>query len=141
MELALAMLRYAVTLRWESVDQVLKDHGGRPLGDPDTAGTGAWHLRHIIEVFREHARVMRGEPAPDARPIPRDLRGMRDSLLDDVDAFCRWARAQPPGLAERPITYGQTMPLIEMLAGTAQHITWHAAAVHYWVRWKLPAGE
>lgn len=138
MQHALDMLRFAVTLRWESVDKVLKDHGDRPLGDPHTAGTGAWHLRHIVEIFREHARVMRGDAAPDTRSMPQDPRGMRDSLLADVDDFCRWARAQPPGLADRPITYGQTMPLIEMLAGTAQHITWHAAAVHYWTKWKMP---
>lgn len=133
------MLRFAVTLRWESVDQVLKDHGDKPLGDPLTPGTGAWHLRHIVEVFREHARVMRGDPNPDTRPIPADPRAMRDALLADVDDFCAWARAQPPGLAERPITYGQTMPFTEMLAGTVQHITWHAAAIHYWTKWRMPA--
>lgn len=135
------MLRFAVTLRWESVDQVLKDHGDKPLGDPLIPGTGAWHLRHIVEIFREHARVMMGNPTPDTRPIPTAPRAMRDALLADVDAFCAWARAQPEGLATRPITYGQTMPLLEMLAGTVQHITWHAAAVHYWTKWKTPAAE
>ncbi|MFT3687247.1 MAG: DinB family protein [Phycisphaerales bacterium] len=138
MQHALAMLRFAVILRWESVDQVLKDHGGKALGDPLTPGTGAWHLRHIVEIFREHARVMRGDAEPDTRPIPAAPRAMRDALLVDVDDFIAWANSQPDDLAARPITYGQTMPFLEMLAGTAQHITWHAAAVHYWTKWRSP---
>jgi hypothetical protein len=138
MEHAFAMLRSTVTLRWESVDQVLKDHGDKPLGDPDTPGTGAWHLRHIVEIFREHARVMRGDKAPDARPIPSTPRAARDALLADVDAFIVWARTVP-NLASRTITYGSTMPFMEMFAGTVQHITWHAAAVHYWTKWRMPA--
>lgn len=138
MEHALAMLRSAVTLRWESVDQVLKEHGDKPLGDPDTPGTGAWHIRHTVEIFREHARVMRGDADPDTRAIPSTPRAMRDALLADVDGFIAWARAQP-GLASRTITYGPAMPFIEMLAGTAQHITWHAGAVHYWTKWRMPA--
>jgi len=83
---------------------------------------------------------MRGEPAPDARPIPSTPRALRDALLADVDAFIAWARAQP-GLTTRTVTYGAAMPFLEMLAGTAQHITWHAAAVHYWTRWRLPPAE
>ncbi|HYD02175.1 MAG TPA: hypothetical protein VEB22_13190, partial [Phycisphaerales bacterium] len=133
-------LRATVTLRWESVDQVLRHHGGRALGDPGTPATGAWHLRHIVELFREHARVMRGDPDADVRPIPSTPCAMRDALLSDIDDFIGWARNQPDGLASRPVTYGETMPLLEMLAGTAQHITWHAAAVHYWAKWRAPTG-
>jgi hypothetical protein len=138
MQHALAMLRFAITLRWESVDQVIKDHGDKALGDPLTPGTGAWHLHHIVEIFREHARVMMDDPNLDTRPIPTKPRAIRDALLADVDGFCAWVRTQPADLAARPIIYGQTMPFIEMLAGTVQHITWHAAAVHYWTKWRLP---
>lgn len=46
------MLRQAVVLPYESVDQLIAEHGGRDLGDPLTPGTWAWHLRHIAEIFR-----------------------------------------------------------------------------------------
>ena len=138
MEDALAMLRSTVTLRWESIDQLLREHAGVNLGDPLTPGTGAWHLRHTVEYFRVHARAMMGDPTPDPRPIPSDPALMRDALLADIDGFIAWAREQPDDLWSRPVTYGKAMPFMEMFAGTAQHITWHAAAVHYWVKWRSP---
>ncbi len=83
---------------YESVDQLVGEHGGRDLGDPLTPGTGAWHLRHIVEIFRLHVRTVLlglGEVAervdamiamPGA-PIPAVPSAARAELLADIDAF------------------------------------------------------
>ncbi len=79
------MPRQAVVFPYESVDQLIGEHGGRDLGDPLTPGTGAWHLRHIVEVFRLHARtVLLAKPEA---PIPSVPSAARAALLADIDTF------------------------------------------------------
>jgi hypothetical protein len=143
----LFMLRQAVVFPYESVDQLIGEHGGRDLGDPLTPGTGAWHLRHIVEIFRLHARTVLlglGEVAervdamiakPEA-PIPAVPSAARAELLADIDAFTSWINAQGHDRLARRFKYGSETDLPSMLVCMSVHITWHAAAVHYWVKWK-----
>lgn len=150
--LALRLLRATIGEPWESVNQVVADHGQAELGDPLREGTAAWHLRHIVEIFRLHARtVMSGlgdghlehvMPSPDA-PIPLghdaglawSPAAVRDELLADVDRFAEWLLAQPPEVLERQFSYGSPTDLTCMFSVMLQHITWHAAAVHFHCRW------
>lgn len=146
---ALRLLRATIVEPWESVDQVLTDHGKSDLGDPLLPGTGAWHLRHIVEIFRLHARTVvaglgddthaSAMPSPEA-PIPRtgpwSPVEARNELLADVDAFSTWLLRQPPDALARPFTYGPPTDLTTMFSTMLQHICWHAAAVHYWRKWK-----
>ena len=149
---ALHLLRQTVVYPWESVDQVVAQHGGRDLGDPSTPGTGAWHLRHIVEVFRLHARTtMLGMGAPThaveslipdpAAAIPPVPAQARDALLADIDAFSAFALASSPADRVRRFDYGSSTQLGEMLVCMTLHITFHAAAVHYWCRWKAPTTQ
>lgn len=146
----LAMLRQSVVFPWESVDQVVREHGGTDLGDPLTPGTAAWHLRHIIEIFRQHARVVM--LALNEKPTRVDgaiasldgvawasAQASRDTLLADVDAFIKWAAMLPEEAINRPFAYGKETNLAKMIACMSVHITWHSAAVHYWCKWKRPA--
>ncbi len=128
------MLRQAVVFPYESVDQVVAEHGGRDLGDPHTPGTGAWHLRHILEIFRLHARtVLLAKPEA---PIPSVPSAARAELLADIDAFTSWINVQSHDRLARRFKYGSETDLPSMLMCMSVHITWHAAAVHYWVKWK-----
>ena len=150
LQMGLRLLRATVVEPWESVDQLIKDHGHRDLGDPLTEGTGAWHLRHIVEIFRLHARTVAegfsgdaaatGIASPQA-PIPLTASwspaAARNELLADVDRFCTWLETVPPQARARQFSYGSQTDLTRMLSTMLQHITWHAAAVHYWVKWKL----
>lgn len=145
----LGLLRQTIVFPWESVDQVVREHGGADLGDPQTPGTGAWHLRHIVEIFRLHARTVMGGlgapgaeidgvmPAPEGR-VDGPPREVRDALLRDVDAFSAWVLARPAPARETPLTYGGPTTLREMLVCMTLHITFHAAAVHYWRKWRSP---
>ncbi|HQY88006.1 MAG TPA: hypothetical protein PK402_05065 [Tepidisphaeraceae bacterium] len=142
-------MRATVVEPWESVDQVISEHGASDLGDPASAGTAAWHLRHIVEIFRVHTRtVMTGlgdEVAaqairwPDAM-IPIDgvwnPKSARDELLADIDQFSAWLLHQDNETLARPFAYGSPTDLTTMFSVMIQHITWHAAAVHYWRRLK-----
>jgi len=97
----LFMLRATITCPWESVDQLLREHADRSLGDASVPRTGTWHLRHIVEIFRLHARTtmlgLGAEPAavedlvqrPDAAiaALPQPA---RDGLLSELDAFSAW---------------------------------------------------
>lgn len=146
---ALALLRATVVTPWESVDQVIADHGHADLGDPLTPGTGAWHLRHIVEIFRLHARTtivgLGGGQAADSSPTPEagiprvggwTAQAARDELLADVETFAGWLSQQPASTLSRRFRYGRELDLLTMFSVIQQHITWHAAAVHYWVKWK-----
>lgn len=150
--MGLRLLKATVVEPWESVDQLMKEHGHRDLGDPLLAGTGAWHLRHIVEIFRLHARTvalgLSGNVeclgiAPPEAPIPLtgnwSPRGARDELLADVDRFCQWLSAVAPDTRSRRFVYGSQTDVTRMLSTMLQHITWHAAAVHYWVKWRSGA--
>jgi hypothetical protein len=150
---AIRLLRSTVVEPWESVDQVLAEHGRADFGDPLCEGTAAWHFRHIVEIFRVHVRtVMEGLGDPDAAAsiappdaaIPRrpasdggwSPKVVRDELLADVDRFANWLAEQPEAVLARPFAYGSPTDLTTMFSVMQQHITWHAAAVHYWFRWR-----
>lgn len=146
----LALLRQAVVFPWESVDQVVREHGASDLGDPNTPGTAAWHMRHMIEIFRQHARVVMLGIHEKPAHIDGDIASLdgvawagpqaaRDTLLSDVDTFIRWAAALPESAINRPFAYGKETNLAKMIACMSVHITWHSAAVHYWCKWKRPA--
>lgn len=146
----LAMLRQAVVFPYESIDQVVHEHGSTDLGDPATPGTAAWHMCHIVEIFRQHARVamvgLSEHPArvdgviaaPDGFAWT-NAAAARDALLRDIDAFIVWTTSLPPASLSRPLVYGNETNLPRMIACMSVHITWHAAAVHYWCKWKRPA--
>lgn len=153
LRVAMRLLRATVVEPWESVDQVISEHGQAELGDPLREGTAAWHLRHIVEIFRVHARtvmvglgdvraaeMMAGSEAQALLQLPSNVgwspRMMRDGLLADIDRFALWLMRQPEEVLARPFSYGSSTDLTRMLSVMLQHITWHAAAVHYWCRWK-----
>ncbi len=143
---ALGLLRRAVTLPWESVDQVLREHavGGAgsadapgSWGDVSTPATPAWHLRHALHIFRVHAATWMGEtPPPDGAmsALPAEPGAVREALLVEIDRFSAWLSAQPPGSLQRPVHYGQAWTGAEMLSIMLNHIVWHAAAAHYALR-------
>lgn len=136
---SLALLKSAVDDRWESVAQVLDEHGGKDLGD-GREGTALWHLRHLCEILRLHVRVASGGelktdvPVPDSPP--EIVVETRRSLL----AFIAWADAQPPHRWTAQFDYGRPIDLHEMIGVMLRHLVWHAAAVHYWVKWRGRAG-
>ncbi len=146
-----ALLRQTVVYPWESVDQLLRFSTNAPIGDPLTPSTGAWHLRHIVEIFRQHAHVvllglglLEHEisaiiPTPES-PIPANPTQARDALLHDIDAFIACLERIPDATLSNTFTYGKPTNLPDMLACMTLHITWHAAAVHYWCKWKRGDG-
>ena len=74
-------------------------------------------------------------PKPET-PIPMQPKPARDALLADIDAFIDWVSRQGPDRLARRFTYGSEIDLEQMLVCMSVHVTWHAAAVHYWVKWK-----
>lgn len=143
MEAPLTLLRATVTHPWESLRQVLKQHGATDLGDPLTVGTAAWHLRHVCEVFRLQATTASDGVLTFTTPIPTTTAALvaevEEVLLQDVDAFARWAVTLSPEDWHLAFQYERAMDLHEMLGVMMRHITWHLAAVHYWCCWRSPA--
>jgi hypothetical protein len=144
----LLQLRQTVVYPWESIDQVLRDHGASDLGDPATPGTGAWHLHHVVEILQSHCRVALKGLGADAEavaapvfaaPVPSDPELARGVLLAAIDAFITQVMAVPHAARTRRFHYGHDTDLEAMLACMTLHITWHAAAVHYWRRWRAPS--
>jgi len=135
---AITLLRHAVTLPWESLDQALKQHvdAGVILGDATTPGTAHWHLRHITEIFQLHSATLRGTTPPSPDALPTDPRALRDLLLADINTLDAWLTQQDHAFFDRPVIYGRSHSFLEMVSVMLQHITWHAAAVHYWVCWR-----
>jgi hypothetical protein len=128
---ALRLLRDAVTDRWESVDDAIRRHAQDTLGDPLTPATPAWHLRHIVEIFRVHAAAATRGGIVFAADIPADPAQARNALLRDVDAFIDWVDRQTLARLEEPIEYGGPKSLEAMIGIMLRHVVWHAAAVHY----------
>lgn len=143
MDVALNLLRAAVDHPWESLMGSLRGNPRVDLGDPTTPGTGAWHLRHMLEVFREQAQTVAHELSPWASvPFDASPLAIADALLVDIDQFVAWHAARPIDAGPVRIHYGtRSMDLEEMIGVMTRHITWHAAAVHYWCRWKSPSEE
>lgn len=132
----LAQIRACVDAPWESVAMTLAEHPAGTLGDPDEPGTGAWHLRHTAEVFRLHARHLIGPETDAWPPVPSDPTAAIGTLRADIDRLDAWAA---DGLhADTTVSYGHDRPASEMLGVMLRHIVWHAAAAHYWCRWKRP---
>jgi hypothetical protein len=133
---ALQFLRGTVSDQWESLDQVLREHANVELGHPHLAGTGLWHLRHMVEIFRIHAAAASNGDLAFSGDIPHDPGPLRDMLIAHIDEFLAWAGAQTPKRLTRAVYYGDQITFPQMLGVMMRHITWHAAAVHYWVKWK-----
>jgi hypothetical protein len=133
------MLRTTVTDEWESLDQVLREHASVDLGHPHIAGTGLWHLRHTVEIFRIHAAAASNGELSYAGDIPQNPAAIRDTLLAQIDEFIVWTGGQSAKRLRRPVYYGKQLSFVDMLGIMSRHITWHAAAVHYWVKWKSQA--
>jgi hypothetical protein len=135
-EATLALLRAAVTHEWESLDQVLREYAGRDFGHPHIAGTALWHLRHILEIFRIHcAAATNGEVVCEG-DIPQEPQQVREVLLTHIDDFIAWAQRQSPKRLSRSVFYGTQVTIPELVGIMTRHITWHAAAIHYWFKWK-----
>lgn len=138
MEVAFHLLRSAVDHDDESLMSALRRHPRADLGDPSEVGTGAWHLRHLLETFRDHAAIAAPELLPwPSIPFDASSLGMADALLSDVDQFIAWWAARP--MESPPVRVplgGRTIDLQELVGVMTRHITWHAAAVHYWCKWR-----
>lgn len=105
------------------------------------AGTAMWHLRHTLEIFRIHcAAATHGEVRCDG-DIPQDASAVRDMLLGHIDDFIGLARKQPPRRLAKSIFYGEQVTMPEMLGIMTRHITWHSAAIHYWIKWKADEAD
>lgn len=113
-------------------------HPFSAMGDPTTEGSGAWHLVHIATVFRNHAKHVVGVgeieqwnsmPEPSIENLPMIV----ETLIEDCEQFCSRCRSNPD---QQSIDYGGDQTLEQMLGIMLRHIIWHAAAVHYWCKWK-----
>lgn len=145
LDLALRLLTDTVEDDWESLEQVLRDHGDADFGDQQQPGTAAWHVRHTVEVFRLHARTtMRALGASEASldaigsqedALPAGVVALREALRSDVRVFCDWARTLGAEAMAARFDYGRDTDLAQMLGVMTRHITWHCAAAHYWHRW------
>jgi len=123
---------------WESLRQTLDKHAWVEIGDIDEVGSGAWHLMHIAEVFRIHAKAAMGEWGADEvggwPPIEQSVAGAGRMIREDVERFSAWCLEHPERCGR--VTHGEEMFFDEMIGVMLRHIVWHAAAVHYWCLWK-----
>jgi hypothetical protein len=130
----IAQIRACVEAPWESVAMTLAAHPAETLGDPAQPGTAAWHLRHIAEIFRLHARHLVG-PETEAWPaIPPDAVAAIGTIRGDLACVEAWAaeHLRPDAVVD----YGGPLSASAMLGVMLRHIVWHAAAAHYWCCWK-----
>ena len=126
---------------WESLRQTLDKHDWSDMGDGATVGSGAWHLLHIAEVFRIHAKAVMGADELDRWPAielssDAGVEHAGATVRLDVERFAAWCLEHPEQCGQ--VTHGEDMPFEEMLGVMLRHIVWHAAAVHYWCLWKGP---
>jgi hypothetical protein len=122
---------------WESLRMALDKHAWMEIGDIDEEGSGAWHLMHIAEVFRIHAKAAMGEwgkEVDDWPPIVKSVAGAGRMIREDVERFSAWCIEHPERCGR--VTHGEEMFFDEMIGVMLRHIVWHAAAVHYWCLWK-----
>ncbi len=124
---------------YESVRWMLERHPFETMGDPEQEGSGAWHLMHLCEVFRIHARAFMGEDEIGSWPsMPDGLEGQVEMLKEDAGRFADWCRAHPDQVGD--VHHGEDLSFEMMMGVMHRHIVWHAAAVHYWCLWKGKAG-
>ena len=135
----LAQLEAAINAPWESLAMTLDLHPFSKMGDPTIEGSGAWHLVHIAAVFRTHAMHVVGEaemskwgslPEPSEETLPIVV----EMLIEDCERFGHWCRSNPELCTT--VEYGEEHTFEQMLGVMLRHIIWHAAAVHYWCKWK-----
>ena len=120
---------------YESVRWMLERHPYETMGDPERVGSGAWHLMHLCEVFRVHAKAFMGSAEIERWPAtPEGLGASVEVLKQDAGRFAAWCRANPERVGD--VHHGEDMPFEVMMGVMHRHIVWHAAAVHYWCLWK-----
>lgn len=120
---------------WESLTQTLDQHEYAKMGDLEVTGSGAWHLYHIAEVFRIHARAVMGVDAMKDWPsLDCSAEDAAKTVRADVERFSRWCLENPTQCKD--VKHGTQMSFEEMVGVMLRHIVWHAAAVHYWCLWK-----
>ena len=135
----LTQLEASISAPWESLAMTLDMHPFSSMGDPTTEGSAAWHLVHIATVFRNHAKHVVGEEQIEQwSPMPessiQNLPIIVEALSEDCERFCQWCRSNSAQC--NAIDYGGENTFEEMLGIMLRHIIWHAAAVHYWCKWK-----
>lgn len=119
---------------WESLGWVLEKHPPGTMGDPRRTGSAAWHLMHIAEVFRIHAKAFMGGDEIERWPtMPDDGAGAGRMVREDAHRFAAWCKANPNRVGR--VVHGQEQSFEEMMGVMLRHIVWHAAAVHYWFIW------
>lgn len=125
---------------YESLRMTIEKHPFERMGDPDAVGTGAWHLMHVCEVFRVHARAFMGAEEIEAWPsMPDGLGACVEMLREDADRFAAWCLANPQRVGD--VHHGEDLTFAMMLGVMHRHIVWHAAAMHYWCLWKGCSGS
>lgn len=119
---------------WESLRQSLDKHAWMEMGDIEETGTAGWHLMHIAEVFRIHAKAVMGDELDGWPVVERSAAGAGRMVREDVERFSAWCLEHPEQCGK--VTHGDEMDFEEMIGVMLRHIVWHAAAVHYWCLWK-----
>lgn len=134
-EAAVGQLLKTIDEPWESLCWTLGRHPIETMGDPKHEGSGAWHLMHIAEVLRIHARAFMGTEEIERWPaMPTDVAGAAAMVREDAYRFAAWCKASPQRVGT--VMHGEEQGFEEMLGVMLRHIVWHAAAVHYWCVWK-----
>tara|TARA_E500000318_G_scaffold96155_1_gene96345 strand:- start:56956 stop:57402 length:447 start_codon:yes stop_codon:yes gene_type:complete len=124
---------------YESLRMTIEKHPYERMGDPSKVGSGAWHLMHVCEVFRIHARAFMGEDEIASWPsMPDGLAEQVEMLKEDAGRFADWCRSDPDRVGD--VHHGEDLSFEFMMGVMHRHIVWHAAAVHYWCVWKGQAG-
>lgn len=120
---------------YESLRMTIEKHPLERMGDPNDVGSGAWHLAHVCEVFRTHARAFMGKDEIAKWPaMPDALAEQVEMLKADAGRFAEWCRAHPDRVGD--VHHGEDLSFELMMGVMHRHIVWHAAAVHYWCLWK-----
>lgn len=133
----LTQIRACVDAPWESIAMTLAEHPADTLGDPEEPGTAAWHLHHTAEIFRLHAHHLIGPETDAWPPVPPEAIAAIAVLRADLDRL--EALAAEHLRPDMVVSYGPDQSVSDMLGVMLRHIVWHAAAAHYWCRWKRPA--
>ena len=131
---ALGQLLKTIDEPWESLGWTLEKYPPETIGDSSQTGSAAWHLMHIAEVFRIHAKAFMGADAVGQWPkMPSDVAGAGKMVREDAHRFAAWCKANPNRVGR--VVHGQEQSFEEMMGVMLRHIVWHAAAVHYWFVW------
>lgn len=119
---------------YESLRMTIEKHPYTSMGDPKSVGSGAWHLEHLCEVFRIHAKAFMGQDEINSWPtMPEGLADQVEMLKQDAARFAEWCRANPERVGD--VHHGEDLSFEMMMGVMHRHIVWHAAAIHYWCLW------